>query len=79
MKLVRSGVRDVACPCGATGGAPDFIGVTHRANEYGAEAKFAWFSGAGCGHYFFLFVRAPFLSHGHGGEYEFTQTDRWAT
>lgn len=62
----------IECPCGSTGGDPSFIGVTTKADEYGTETKFSWF--AGCGHYVYLVVRAPFASHGHGGEYELTHT-----
>lgn len=65
----------IKCPC--NGRHPSdglsFIGVTAMANEYGTETKFAWFSD-GCGHYVYLVVRAPFTTHGHGGEYEVTHT-----
>ena len=62
----------VTCPCGAAQSEPSFIGLTTRADEYGTETKFAWFSP--CGHYVFLVVRAPFVTHGYGGSYEITHT-----
>lgn len=77
MKWLRLVPKNQAlCPCGEGRHDPNFIGGTQRANEYGLEAKFAWFDSR-CGHYFFLFVNAPFATHGYGGSYELTLTDRW--
>lgn len=61
----------IKCPCGE-GGDPTLVGTTTKADECGSATQFAW---SHVGHYFYLVVRAPFATHGHGGTYEITLDD----